>query len=64
MVTIWGSGMALCTEIAVAVPCCVSTTATKLVTLEKINATCPLISWLFAIHAPMFLKRDCNVMDL
>lgn len=43
MVTIWGPGMALCTEIAVAVPRCVSTTATKLVTLEKINATCPVI---------------------
>lgn len=42
MVTIWGSGMALCTEIAVAVPCCVSTTGTKLVTLGKINGNCPL----------------------
>lgn len=58
MVTIWGSGMALCTEIAVAVPCCVSTTGTKLVTLGKINGNCPLISSLFAIHAPVFLKRE------
>lgn len=44
MVTIWGSGMALCTELAVAVPCCVSTTETKDGDMEEINANCPLIS--------------------
>lgn len=44
MVTIWGSGMALCTEIGVAVPFCVSTTATKDGDMEEINANCPLIS--------------------
>jgi len=53
MVTIWGSGMALCTEIAVAVPCCVSTTETKDGDMEEINANCPLISWFFVIHAPV-----------
>jgi len=58
MVTIWGSGMALCIEIAVAVPYCVSTTATKDGDMEEINANCPLISSFFVMHAPVFLKRE------
>lgn len=43
MVTIWGSEMALSTEIAVAVLFC-STGATKDGDTEEINANCPLIS--------------------